>query len=814
MNGLLQDLRFGFRMLVRSPGFTLISVLTLALGIGANSALFSVVHAVLLRSLPIPEVNRYVALYEANLVRGFTRGTVAPGNYLAWKARQTVFEDIAAYIERNVTLTGFETPELLEGARVSANAFQILRATPVVGRTFLVEEDRPESKHVAILSHALWRRRFNARADILGQTLVLDNSPYTIVGVMPAEFHFPKRTTEFWMPAAMDPERGMDGMSGRILQTIARLKPGTTLDQARAEMDVIAKQLAQANPAFNANVSVNIVPVREIMVGGLRPILLALLGAVGFVLFIGCANVANLLLARASGRARELAIRAALGARRSRIIRLLLVESLLLALFGGSLGLLLAVWSVDGLVALSPQGVLADWRIKVDTTAVGFTIALALATSLLFGLVPAWQGSGPDLNQALKEGSRGSSGAARVRVRSALVVAEVALSLVLLIGAGLMIRSFLNLTAQNTGFDPGNLLTFRVRLPEAGYSQGHQVSGFYDQIIQRLADLPRVEAVGATHAIPLGGFGGMRPFMIEGHPRPEPGKGPVVQYRIVSPGYFQTMRIPVLKGREFTQQDSGGAPGAIIINNSLANKYFPGEDPVGKRITIGGYDDAWGEIVGVAGDVRQWSMGAEPEPEMYWVYSQNWIARSPTLSALRRSLTLVVRTRANPESLIRDVRREVMTMDKTLPVTHVRTMEERVGESTSGQRFNALLITLFAALALVLASIGIYGVVSHTAAQRTREIGIRMALGARGSDVLSLVLTRGMGLVLIGVAIGLAVSLALTRFLERLLFGVEPTDPGTFVLVSLVLTAVALVACYVPARRAARLDPLTALRQE
>ncbi len=457
---------------------------------------------------------------------------------------------------------------------------------------------------------------------------------------------------------------------------------------------------------------------------------------------------------------------------------------------------------------------LGNWRIKIDATVVGFTIALALATSLLFGLMPAWQGSGPDLNQALKEGSRGSSGTARVRVRGALVVAEVALSLVLLIGAGLMIRSFLNLTAQNTGFDPGNLLTFRVRLPEAGYSQGHQVSGFYDQIIQRLADLPRVEAVGATHAIPLGGFGGNRPFMIEGHPRPEPGKGPVVQYRIVSPGYFRTMRIPVLKGREFTQQDSGGAPGTIIINDSLANKYFPGEDPVGKRITIGGYDDAWGEIVGVAGDVRQWSMGTEPEPEMYWVYSQNWIARSPTLSALRRSLTLVVRTQANPESLIRDVRREVMTMDKTLPVTHVRTMEERVGESTSGQRFNALLITLFAALALVLASIGIYGVVSHTAAQRTHEIGIRMALGARGSDVLSLVLTRGMGLVLIGVAIGLAVSLALTRFLERLLFGVEPTDPWTFVVVSLVLTAVALLACYVPARRAARLDPLTALHQE
>jgi putative ABC transport system permease protein len=812
MNSLLADLRFGLRMLRKHPAFTAIAIITLALGIGANTAIFSVVNAVLLRALPVADPDRLVMVYEANMARGFNRGSVAPGNYLTWKAQQTVFEEIAAFGAQSFTLAGNDGAEMLEGARVSANLFSLLRTAPSRGRAFTSEEDRPGGERVAILSHSLWKRRFGGAQDIIGQSITLDDKPCAIVGVMPEGFDFPSGNTEVWTPAALDAERGLDGMTGRLLQVIARLKPQATIERARAEMSVFTQGMAKANPNFNADLSANIVPLREEVVSGWRRILLILFGVVACVLLISCANVANLLLARAAARTRETAIRVAVGASRLRIVRLLLMESLLLAGAGGAAGLLIGWWGVDALVALSPFDQLRESEVGMDANVAWFTFALTFLTGLLFGLAPALKSSKPDLNESLNKGGRGAT--AGVGLRSALVVSEIALSLVLLAGAGLMIRSFLRLQSVDSGFDPRNLLTLRLSLPEAKYPEPHQVISFYQQLTERLGRLPGVESVAATHALPLSGMGGVRPFTVEGRPRQETGKAPTVQYRMVSPDYFRTMKIPLIRGRDFTKQDEAQAAGVVIINQAFQRRYFPDEDPVGKRITLGGYDDQWGEIVGVVGDVRHWWAGTEAEPEMYWDNSQVWMARSPTLSRLRRSLTLALRTDGDPQSLIRDVRREVIALDKALAVTGVRTMEERMGASLAGKRFNTLLLSLFAALALILAVVGLYGVISYTVAERTRDVGVRMALGAQTGDVLRLVIGRGMTLTLTGVGIGLIASFALTRLMKDLLFEVEPTDPLTFVAIAVLLTAAALTACYIPARRATKVDPMIALRCE
>ncbi len=812
MQTLLQDLRFGARMLLRSPSYTFIAVLTLALGIGANTAIFSVVNTVLLRELPVAEPGRLMMVYEANLARGVDRGFVAPGNYLAWKSQQTVFEEIGAFTTQSFTLARNDGAELLEGARVSANLFGLLRATPGLGRAFTSEEDRPGAERVVLLSHDLWRRRFGAAPDIVGQTVTLDDKPCAIVGVMPQKFDFPSSGIDIWAPAALDTERGMDGMTGRMLQVIARLKPQATLDQARAEMGVITGRMAQANPGFNAGLSANIVPLREVVVSGWRRLLLILFGIVACVLLIACANVANLLLARAMTRTRETAIRMAMGASRLRIVRLLLVESLLLAGVGGLAGLLIGAWGVDALVALSSSDYLRAIEVGLDANVVWFTLGLTLLTGLLFGLAPAFKASKPDLTESLKDGGRGATGGARLR--AALVVSEIALSLLLLAGAGLMVRSFLRLQSVDAGYDPKNMLTLQLSLPEARYPEAQQVISFYQRLTERLTGLPGVESVAATHALPLGGQGGVRSFTVEGRPRQEQGKAPDVQYRMVSPGYFRTLKIPLIKGRDFTQQDEGQAPGVVIINREFQRRYFPDDDPVGKRITLGGYDNQWGEIVGVVGDVRHWWAGAEAEPEMYWAYSQSWLARSPTLSRFRRSLTLALRASGDPHSLVQDVKREVIVMDKGLPVSSVKTMEERMGSSRAGARFNTLLLSLFATLALILAVVGLYGVISYSVAERTREIGVRVALGAQAGDVLRLVIGQGLKLTLVGVGIGLLASFGLTRLMKDMLFEVEPTDPLTFVAIAVLLTAAALLACYIPARRAAKVDPMVALRVE
>jgi putative ABC transport system permease protein len=814
MNSLLADLRYSLRMLSKRPVFTLVAVITLALGIGANTAIFSVINALLLRELPVAEPDRLVRVFEANAVQGFNQGSVAPSNYLTWRAQQTFFEEIAAFINQGFALAENDGAEMLQGARVTANIFDLLRVAPSLGRAFTNEEDRPGGERVVILSHNFWQRRFGGAQDIIGRTITLDDKPCTIVGVMPKGFDFPSYNMDLWMPAGLDAERGMDGSGGRFLQVIARLKPQSTLEQARAEMSAISRRMALANPSFNANLDAHIVSLREMVVGGWRLILLVLFGAVSCVLLISCANVANLILARTTARSREIAIRVAMGASRLRIVRLLLIESLLLAGAGGLAGLLIAWWGVDVLVTLSPSNQLRTSGVGVDAYVICFTFAAALLSGLVFGLAPALQFSKPALNDSLKDGGRGATaGPGRVLIRAVLVVSEITLSLILLTGAGLMVRSFLHLQSVDLGYDPHNLLTLRLSLPEARYPEAQQVISFYQRLAERLERLPGVESVGTIHALPLSGMASVRPFTIEGAPQ-EPGKAPVVQYRLISPGYFRAMKIPLIRGRDFAKQDEGQAPGVVIINQALQRRYFPNEDPVGRRITIGGFDNQWGEIIGVVGDVRHWWAGVEPVPEMYWDYSQSWLARSTTLSRHRRSLSLALRTTGDPQSLIQDVRREVNALDKALPVSSVRTMEERMGSTLAGTRFNTLLLLLFAGLALILAVVGLYSVISYVVAESTHEIGVRMALGAQAGDVLRLVLGQGMKLTLTGVGIGLLASFGLTRVIKDMLYGVGPADPLTFVAIAVLLTATALIACYIPARRATKVDPMVSLRYE
>ncbi len=814
MDTLWHDLRYGVRTLRARPGFTVVAALVLAIGIGANTAIFSLVDAVLLKSLPVADSDRLVMLYENRLDRNVPRTPVAPGNFLAWRAQETAFDEIAATAEQQFTLSGKEMPESIAGARASAGLFRVLRANPVLGRAFTAEEDRPGQERVVVLSHRLWQRRFGA-GPVVGQTVKLDGNPHTIVGVMPAGVEFPSRETELWVPAALDAQTGMDGMNGRVLSAIGRLGPGVTIEAARSEMDVIAARLGRTDPAFNAGVGVTIVPLKEVVIGGFGPVLFMLWAAVGFVLLIACANIANLLLARAVSRNHEIALRLALGATRVRLIRQFLTESVLLALLGGCLGLLLGLWGVDALVALSPDSIPRAQEVTLDGRVLGFTMALSLVTGIGFGLASALPSSRLDLTASSKEGGRGASaGIERHRLRSLLVIAETALSLVLLIGAGLMVKSFLRLQSIDPGFDPDNVLTLKLELPEARYPEEKQVVAFHDELTARIARLPGVAAVGATNALPVSGSGGVKPVHFDDRPHPEPGKEPFAQYRLVSPDYFRAMSIPVLRGRDFAARDDGAAPGVVIINQAMARRFWPDQDPLGKRIALGGWNDLTGEVIGVVGDVRHWGKDVEPAPEMYWDHRQSWLARGPTLRRHRRALTFVVRSSSDPEPLVRAIRGEVAAMDAELPLSDIKTMEERVGASLAAARFKTLLLGIFAAVALVLAGIGLYGVMSYAVTQRTRELGIRMALGARAPDVLRLVVGQGLRLVLVGLAIGLAIAVAGTRLLSALLFEVKPTDPAVFALLSFLLVVVALLACYLPARRATRVDPTVALRYE
>ena len=814
METLIQDLRFGWRTLWKHPAITAVAVIALALGIGANSSIFSVVNAILLKPLNVPHPERMVVVTESR--GGEAWSTVAPANFISWRERNRVFAEIAAYAGQSYNLLGGEAPEQLSASRISASLFPMLSIGPELGRNFLPEEDLPGRERVVILSHHLWQRLFNSNPNIINRTINLSGHSYTIIGVMPAGFEFPNSETELWTPIAIN-DGTVDGMGGRIVNVLARLKPEVTLAEARADLSAVAEKLAAERPEFNAGWGVNITPLQEMVVGGVRRSLLVLLGAVSFVLLIACANVANLLLARAARRQREIAIRIALGASRLRLVRMLLTESMLLALLGGALGLLLAVWGMDALLALAPRNLPRVAEIGMDRWVFGYTLAVSLLTGIIFGLAPALQASKPNLNELLKEGIRSSpAGFGRDRLRSLLVIAEVALSLVLLIGAGLLIRSFVRLQNVDPGFDPRHVVTMKVSLPDEKYAEDERVVNFYRQAFARIKQLPGVKQAGATHVLPWSGDNSGRYFQPEGQPMPQAGEEPTYNYRIITPGYFETMSIPLLHGRDFNDDDTARAPGAVIVNEALAHVFWPHQEALGKRLKHRGREtDPWLTVVGVVGNVRHHWLGDLTQPEIYLSYAQVPLLGSRTIERHRRSMQIVVRTTtSDPIGIVPAVRREFAGVDSELPLYDIKTMDERLGYSLVRPRFNTLLMGIFALVALVLAAAGIYGVMSYMVAQRTHEIGIRIALGARASDVLMLVLKQGLRLILAGVAIGLLAALVLTRFMSQLLYDVSARDPLTFVAISLLLIIIALLACYLPARRATRVEPTVALRYE
>ncbi|MEK6301905.1 MAG: ABC transporter permease [Acidobacteriota bacterium] len=804
MNELLQDLRYAVRMLLSKPSFTVIAVLALAIGIGANTAIFSVVNAILLRPLPYKNAERISMIWMDNPKLGVDQDWHSYPNYMDFKQQNQSYEDIAAFNDRSFNLTGVGEPVRVVGVHASASLFSVLGVEPALGRAFTEDEEEPGKDLVVVLSNALWQRRFGGDPGIVGQPINMNGVDRNVVGVMPASFAFPEKRTEVWIPLALTPQR-KQARNAISYKAVGRLKPGVTIQQARADMGVIAKQLD--DQYSQSGYGINLVPLNDQETSKVRPALLVLLGAVAFVLLIASANVANLLLARAAMREKEIAIRLALGAGRSRIVRQLLTESALLALVGGGAGLLLAVVGLRALVALSPADIPRLDQTSIDGKVLAFTLAVSLLTGFIFGLVPALQASKPDLNDSLKDGGRGSTGGIRGgRIRSLLVVAEVALSLVLLVGAGLLIRSFMRLQQFDLGFNPDSLLTMRVQLPGTKYRDGKQVANFYQQLLQRLEAVQGVRSVGAISSMFLTDTPNSTNFSIEGRPVPVGAEAIEVPLDSVSPSYFRVMGIPLLSGREFDDRDVDGATLVVIINQTFANRFFQGEDPIGKRFVYGqpAPDNPWITIVGVVGDMRRTGFDRPVRPETFL----------PEAQATDNALMIVARTEGDPASFAGALRSEVWAIDKDQSVFNIKTMQETLAEMMSQRRFNMLLLGLFAAVALTLAAVGIYGVISYSVTQRTHEIGIRMALGAGSSDVLKLVVGQGMALVMIGVATGLIAALLLTRLMSALLYGVSATDPLTFAALSLTLTGVALVACFVPARRAMKVDPMIALRYE
>jgi putative ABC transport system permease protein len=801
MRTLLQELRYSLRMLAKRPGFTLAAVITLAVGIGLNTAIFSVVNSILLRPLPYQEPERLVQVWETLRPTGFETSSVSPNNFVDWRRQAQSFEQMSVFWTWLFTLTGTNEPTEVPGLKVSASFFTVLSIRPQLGRTFLPEEDQPEKNRVAVISHGFWQRRFGGRADVIGQTLKLDDDTCTVIGVLRPDFHHTElvvdHRAEVWTPLIINPQANQRG--SHYLRAIGRLKSGVTLQQAQTEMTMIARQLEEAYPATNQDRGVNLVPLHQQITGNIRWALLVLQFATGFVLLIACTNVANLLLARVAGREKEMAIRSALGAGRWQLVRLLLAESLVLGAAGGAVGLLLAWCGLGVLVSAAPGNIPRLDEIGLDGRVLGFTLLLSLLTVLLFGLVPAWQSGRIHLNDALKESGRGASRGQGLR--GVLVVAEIALTLVLLIGSGLMLRSLIHLQRVDLGFNPENLLTVRVSLLDSKYPEPHQVAAYYEQLLARIKRLPGVESAGITSSPPMIKLNNMSSgFQIEGQPV-EPGRGPTARYAVVSPDYFQTLGIPLIKGRAFSERDTREAAPVAIINDHFARRHFPNADPVGKKLTVSRTSR---EIVGVVGNIRHESPASDEAEKMYAPHAQNsW-----------GTLMLLIRTSSDPNQLVRPASQAVWEGDPDAAVSTVSTMEQVLSGAVSRPRFNALLLGIFSIVALILASVGIYGVMSYTVTQSTREIGIRMALGAQRSDVLKLVIGQGIVLTLAGLGLGLAGAFGLTRLMEKLLYGVEATDPLTFAAVAMTLTVVALLACYLPARRATKVDPMIALRYE
>jgi putative ABC transport system permease protein len=821
MHTLWQDVRYGARMLLKNPGISFVVVLALALGIGANTAIFSVVDAVLLRPLPYNEADRLVSLAETS--KTMDEISISYPNFSDWRNQNHVFERIGVYNRDSYNLTGIGEAERILTAQVSADLFSALRVQPEIGRLFSNDEDKPGGTPVVVLGYGLWQRRFGGQPGILSQQLNFNNKSYTVIGVLPESFHFPSRV-EMWVPVGQ--------LSGDVnwqrrgnhpgLYGVARLKPGVTLPQAKAEMDNIAASLEKQYPDSNSGNGVTLQPLLEAFVSDVRPTLWVLFAAVGFVLLIACANIANLLLARAGARQKEMAIRAAMGAGRWRIARQLLTESVLLSLVGGSAGLLIARWGVELILYMSPNAIPRSREISLDGTVLGFTLAVAFVTGILFGLVPALQAGSVDVSETLKETGRGVS--RRHWLRSSLVIVEVATTLVLLIGAGLMIRSFYHLQKVNPGFSYQHLTSFSVSLPEKKYANEEQRGQFFSSLLEHIRGLPGVEATAAASGLPLGNNGWQTSFLVDGRAIPPKAETPLMEACLVTPDYFRAMNIPLLRGRYFTEQDNRSwlagrdlsklkedekqiaGVNVIVIDEEFARRYWPGEDAVGKRIRSGPDSSAPVlTVVGVVGRVKMESLNHDSSRvQGYLSFAQMPFS----------GMTVITRAATDPHQLIAGMRQQVKAIDPDQPIYSIRTMNEIRSDSVAPERLNLTLLSLFAGIALVLAVVGIYGVMSYSVTQRTHEIGIRMAIGAQPKDVFRMVLGQGITLALIGVAFGLVGAFGLTRLMATMLFGVEPTDPATFAAIAILLTLVALVACYVPSRRATRVDPVVSLRYE
>jgi putative ABC transport system permease protein len=805
MDTIRQDIRYAFRRLIKSPAFTLVALLTLALGIGANSAIFSVVNAVLLQPLPYRAPEQIVGIYHLSEGR---RTTMSGPNFTDVKKLNTTLQDAAAYTRSRVILTGQGEPVRLDTAEVSASLFDLLGVPAMRGRTFRPDENQKGKTHVAILSHELWQQRFGGDEAVVGRRLTLDGVSYEVVGIMPPKFSFPAARA-LWTPLEYSEDFTTKQRGAWYLQAVGRTRPGVSVEQARAEIDTIGKQLAKQYPDANEGVDMTVVSLHEAMVGNVRQAFWVLLGAVGFVLLIACVNVANLLLARAASRESEIAVRTALGANRARLVRQLMTESLILGLAGGALGLLLAVWGVEALIALEPQGIPRLNEVRVDPVVIGFTMALSALTGLLFGVFPAFQSTRGGISSTLKEGGRGAlTTRGGARMRTTLVVAEVALAVTLLAGAGLLIRSFSKLASVDPGFQVKPALTFELSLPDSRYEERERQVAFFDQLLPRLQAIPGVTSAAGVISLPLSGSSLVLTFEVEGRPPLPPAQQPAMQVRIATANYFRTIGIPLKRGRTFSEEDRMSTPQVALITEAAAKRYFPGEDPIGKKIKLGwGHDgkNAGGEVVGVIGDVKDAGLDEPDPPQIYLPYSQ-WPVQS---------MSVILETAVPPESVAEPARRAVYSIDGSLPAGNMRTLQQLVARSISQPRFYMTLLAVFALVALTLAAIGIFGVLSYAVAQRTREIGIRMALGAHESTVLGLVVREAMVMAAAGVAIGLVAALALTQWLvAQLLFQTSPHDPTTFVVVAMVLTAVSMLAAYLPARRATRVDPIVALRAE
>jgi putative ABC transport system permease protein len=801
MGTLWQDLRFGLRVLAKQPAFTLVAIVTLALGVGANTAIFSVVNGVLLRSLPYPDPDRLVVLWEADAKSRQIH--VSQPNFEDWRAGQQSFESVSAHTGRwggPATVTGGSEPERAHAVGVFQDFFRVLGVEPAAGRAFAPDEHRAGAARVVVVSHGFWQRRLGGASDLAGRRLTIEGLSHEIVGVLPAGFAYPAET-DLWFPQETAGDGG--ARSAKNFAVVARLKQDVTVEQAQADMTTVARRLEQQYPDSNRGAGVAVVPLKDQLVGQVRPALLVLMAAVCVVLLIACANVANLLLARGLSRQREIAIRLALGAGRARIVRQLLTESLLLSVVGGALGLLFALWLVRALVALGPATIPRLEEIGLDSHAMAFTAAATLLTGLLYGLAPALKISRPDLQDTLKSTGATTAGGGS-RLRGLLVVAEVAMTLVLLVGAGLLAKSFWRLLQVSPGFEAENVLTMQLSLPTSDYREGRQTVAFYRQLFERLGALPGVEAAGMINNLPMGGVSISGGVIVEGRPE---GQGGYAGFRIVSPGYFDAMRVPVVRGRLFNEADNETAQPVALVSERAARATWPGEDPIGKRVrsTMDNRGDVWMTVVGIVGDVRHSGLEANPSAELYVP-----VAQRPTRA---RGGTVVVRTTGDANALAASVRREVQAVDRNLPVSFAP-MREVFARTTASRRYSMTVLVAFACAALLLSVVGLYGVMSYTVSQSTREIGLRVALGAQRSDIYRLVVGQGLVLAAAGVCIGIVASLALTRLMAGLLYGVAPTDPATYAGVAALLVVVAALACFVPARRAAKVDPMIALRYE